>query len=127
MVTNQWTVLVVEDEYDSIQMVSKILTHHGISVQVAHNGRECLEQLENVEPTAVIMDLAMPEMDGWETLVEMRANPATAHIPVIAITAYHSPDVKEDAVRAGFDAYFPKPLNPVSFVNDLAAIVGVGA
>ena len=124
MATTEWTVLLVEDEFDSLQMVSKILKHHGINVHIAKNGRECLEVLENLEPRAVVMDLAMPEMDGWATLVEMRANPGTAHIPVIAITAYHSADVARDARQAGFDAYFPKPLNPVSFVDDLSHIIG---
>ena len=68
MKPNQWCVLVVEDEYDSIQMVSKILRHHGVDVHIANNGHECLAKLEVIEPTLVIMDLALPEMDGWEFL-----------------------------------------------------------
>lgn len=115
-----WTVLVVEDDHDSIQMVSKMLTHHGAHVHTAHNGRECLEAVDDVNPTLIVMDLNMPEMDGWETLVELRANPSTAHIPVVAITAYHSGNVQEEAARVGFDAYFPKPLSAKSFVEDLA-------
>ena len=123
MTPQDWTVLVVEDDHDSIQMVSKILTHYGAHVHIAHNGRECLESVDGVNPTLIVMDLAMPEMDGWETLVELRANPSTAHIPVVAITAYHSGNVEEEAARVGFDAYFPKPLSPTSFVEDLAHVV----
>jgi CheY-like chemotaxis protein len=125
MNTNGWQVLVVEDENDSIKMVSKILSHHGIQVYVANNGRECLTRLNELSPTLVVMDLAMPEMDGWETLHHMRANPVSAHIPVVAITAYHSANVANDAVQAGFDAYFPKPLDPKTFVTDLVEVVGV--
>ena len=118
-----WHVLVVEDEYDSLQMVSKILSYHGITVVVAKNGRECLERLEEFEPTIIITDLAMPGMDGWQTLAAIRANPATQHIPVVAMTAYGSVDVAEDAQKAGFDAYFPKPVDPRSFVQSLANII----
>jgi CheY-like chemotaxis protein len=118
-----WMVLIVEDEDDSLQMVSKILRYHGVRTHSARNGRECIDTLKRIEPTLVIMDLAMPEMDGWETLLEMRANPDTAHIPVVAITAYHSANVAQDAMQAGFDAYFSKPLDALSFVDHLAEVV----
>jgi CheY-like chemotaxis protein len=123
MGASNWKVMIVEDEYDSVQMVSKIVSHSGAQVYVARNGRECLEQVGSVDPTVIIMDLAMPEMDGWETLVELRSNPHTAHIPVVAMTAYHSDNVAEDAQRVGFDAYFPKPLSPMNFVNSLSSLL----
>lgn len=119
-----WQVLVVEDEADSIQMLSKILNFHGIEVTVAHNGLECLSLLKQLQPpTLIITDLAMPGMDGWQTLAAIRADPATQHIPVVAITVYDSVDVAEEALKAGFDAYFPKPLNPRDFVQDLERIL----
>ncbi|NDJ35004.1 MAG: response regulator [Chloroflexi bacterium] len=121
---SNWQVLVVEDERDSIRMVSDMLTHFGIQVSVANNGEECLASLHQSAPTLVVMDLSMPVMDGWETLAEMRADMRTAHIPVVAITAYHSASVAQDALAAGFDAYFPKPLDATSFVKQLAGIVG---
>lgn len=121
-----WRVLVVEDEYDSIQMVSKILQHHGAEVHVARTGLECLEILESLMPSLVIMDLALPEMDGWETLAKIRANPTTQELPVVAITAYHSVSVEEDAREAGFNAYFPKPLNTNRIIQQLGEIVQVG-
>lgn len=121
-----WRVLVVEDEYDSIQMVSKILRHHGAEVHVARTGLECLEILETLMPSLVIMDLALPEMDGWETLTKIRANPTTRELPVVAITAYHSVSVEEDAREAGFNAYFPKPLNTNRIIQQLGEIVQVG-
>jgi CheY-like chemotaxis protein len=115
--------LVVEDEYDSVQMVSKILSYNGFQVHIAHNGYECIDTLTHLEPHIIIMDLALPKMDGWETLVNIRANPDTAHIPVIAITAYHSADVAEVAKTEGFDAYYPKPVNPNSFYDDLIKLI----
>lgn len=121
---NQWTILVVEDEFDSLQTISTILKHYGIQVYVARNGKECLQMLENLTPTAVVMDLMMPEMDGWQTLARIRADSRTAKLPVVAVTAYYSPDVEADAQAAGFNGCFDKPVKPLSFVEDLAAIVG---
>ena len=121
---NPWQVLVVEDEFDSAQIVWKILSFHGIQVHVAHNGSECLEMLNHIKPTLIVTDLAMPGMDGWEMLAAIRSNPQTKHIPVVAVTAYDSVDVAAEAAEAGFDAYFSKPVNPRSFVENLAKLVG---
>jgi CheY-like chemotaxis protein len=122
---NDWCVLVVEDEFDSIQMVSKILSHHGVDVHIAHDGTECLTMLEELMPTLVIMDLALPEMDGWETLEKIRENPKTKNLPVAAITAYHSVNVEEDAEAAGFNAYIPKPVNTTTFIDTLKQLIKV--
>ena len=122
--SNNWTAIVVEDTYDDSQLVSTILQHHGVQVYTAHNGDECLALLgSGVVPTVVITDLAMPVRDGWQTLVAIRSDPALAHLPVVAITAYHSAEVAEDVWRKGFDGYFPKPLDPGTFVRQLAEIV----
>ncbi|XWX05179.1 response regulator [Aggregatilineales bacterium SYSU G02658] len=123
MMPKDWHILVVEDEYDSIQMVSKILQHSGIAVEIAHNGLECLEALKRGLPTLIIMDLALPLMDGWETLHHIRSNPDTRHLPVVAITAYHSVNLEEDAYRAGFNAYMPKPLETQALVKHLERII----
>lgn len=119
-----WRVLVVEDEYDSIQMVSKILRHHGAEVHVAHDGHECIQMLPTVRPNLIIMDLALPEMDGWETLTKIRQDQALAGVPVVAITAYHSVSVEQDARAHGFDAYFPKPLDTNAIISQLARVLG---
>ncbi len=118
-----WHFLVVEDTDDDVQMVSKVLTHHNIQVTITRNGHECLDALAQFEPTAIIMDLAMPGLNGWETLVEIRANPDTAHIPVIAITAYGSDRVAQDALEAGFNGYIPKPIKPTQFVGQVTRML----
>ena len=120
---SEWVILIVEDEFDSLQTISAILEHHGIQVRAAHNGIECLQVLTEVAPTAVLMDLAMPEMDGWQTLTQIRANPATARLPVVAVTAFYSTDVGEDVLKAGFNGYFTKPVRPASFIKQLAQVI----
>jgi CheY-like chemotaxis protein len=125
MVITDWKIIIVEDTYDDQQVVSRLLSHYGIEVHIAKNGDECLELLKKVEPTVIVTDLAMPHRDGWQTLLAVRANSGTAHIPVVAITSYHSTDVAEDAIKAGFDGYFPKPINPTTFVSRLQEILAL--
>ena len=118
-----WTVIVVEDTYDDMQLATLILQHDGIEVHVAHDGKECLQLLQSVQPTLIITDLAMPVMDGWQMLNQIRANPTTAQIPVVAVSAYVSSDLEIDARNAGFNACFAKPVSPRDFVNQLDAIL----
>ena len=119
-----WQIIVVEDEYDSLKMVSEILGYYGVDVLVAHNGIECIELLKRNHVTLVLTDLAMPEMDGWETLKAIRANPRTERIPVVAVSAYHSVEVAQQATIAGFDGFFAKPISPKTFVDSLAKLIG---
>lgn len=121
-----WDILVVEDDEDSLRVVEEALQlYHGdVQVRVAANGKECLALLDSFKPTLVIMDLALPELDGWKALAAIRANPVTADLPVVAITAYHSANVYEDALNAGFSAYFAKPIDVFSFGESLSALIG---
>jgi len=120
---NHWQIIVVEDTFDDRQLISTILEHHGIRVYVTKNGNECLSLLDQVIPTLIVTDLAMPDRDGWQTLAALRGDARTAHIPVVVVTAYDSIDVAEDAFRAGFNGYFAKPIDPQTFVQRLQAIV----
>lgn len=120
-----WTVIVVEDTYDDRQLATAILEYNGIDVHVANNGNECLELLQSIQPTLIVTDLAMPEMDGWQMLGKIRANPKTAHIPVIAVSAYYSSNVANDAKLAGFNACFAKPVSARDFVNQLDKILNL--
>jgi CheY-like chemotaxis protein len=123
MNTSNWKVIVVEDTYDDQQLLSRMLAHYGIDVVIATNGNECLALLEQIKPTLIVTDLSMPIRDGWQTLIAIRARTASADIPVVAVTAYHSSDVARDVIKAGFDGYFAKPINPTTFVNQLADIL----
>lgn len=115
----QGTVIVVEDTFDDVQLVSAIFKHHDISIEIANNGRECLELLEHIKPVLIITDLSMPEMDGWHLLSKIRNNVKTQHIPVVAVTAYDSVDVAHEARKSGFDAYIAKPLSIRNLIQQL--------
>jgi two-component system, cell cycle response regulator DivK len=118
-----WTVVLVDDEPDSLDLVHDILTLNGVRVYRAANGAEGLTLLESVEPTLVVLDLNMPEPDGWDMLYSIRADPALAGVPVVAITAYYSDAVEQQAAAAGFDAFFPKPIKSGDFMRHLLALL----
>jgi CheY-like chemotaxis protein len=123
MNASDWKILVVEDTDDDLAMVSKILGFHGIQVYSARDGAQCLDMLYEVQPDLVIMDLAMPGMDGWQTLAAIRSDAHFATLPVVAATAYYNTDMGDEAQNAGFDAYFEKPLNPRSLVQHLSTLI----
>src|SRR4051812_45285579 len=106
-----WNVLVVEDEADSMELVQGLLSHYGIHCVGAMSGEEALQILEQTTPTLIILDLALPGVDGWGVLTAVRAHNQMTNIPCVAITAFHTPELAEQAIRAGFNAYFAKPID----------------
>jgi len=124
---NPLQIMIVDDDYDSLEVTMKALRLDGpVEVIGVHDGEECMARLRTLHPSLIVMDLALPQMDGWQTLASIRAIPTLAAIPVVAITAYHSVNVAEDARQAGFDAYFPKPLNVSTFAMSLRQIISGG-
>lgn len=123
MSVKNWNVLVIEDEADSMELVQGLLSHHGVNSVGATSGEEALELLKRTTPTLIILDLALPGVDGWGVLKQVRSNRALSHVPCVAITAFHTPELAEQAIEAGFDAYFAKPIDSTSFVRELQALV----
>ena len=119
-----WHVLVIEDDPDGREVVTRILRHHQITADAAASAEEGLTLLGKNKYTLAIVDLTLPTMDGWTFLKQVKANPAWAKLPCIAVTAYHSADVAVESITAGFAAYFPKPLEATSFVRELQRICG---
>lgn len=120
---SSWQVLIVEDEPDSMDVVQEVLGYYNISTHSAYSAEEALELMQTLQPTLLILDLALPMMDGWGLLSTLRSNPNTAHIPAVAVTAFHSANVAQEAIRAGFAAYFPKPIEATSFVRELERVL----
>lgn len=120
---SQWTIILVDDEPDSLNLISEMLMLHHAQVLRAANGDICLALLSEVKPTALVVDLNMPRPDGWDVLSEMRAMPGMASVPVIAVTAYYSDAVEEEAYRVGFDAFVRKPVKSGPFLRLLQDLV----
>jgi CheY-like chemotaxis protein len=114
-----WTALIVDDEPDNVGVARKVLNYGGATVYVARNGIEGLAVLEDVRPTFVLLDLSMPEMDGWEMFRIMKSDNTLASIPVIALTAHAMAGDKEKVIETGFNGYIAKPFRINSFVAEI--------
>lgn len=118
---NEWVVLIVDDEPDNVSVARKILVYNGANVHVARNGVEGLALLQQLtpSPTFILLDLSMPEMDGWEMLARVRDMRALQDIPVIALTAHAMAGDKEKVLNAGFNGYIAKPFRIASFLDEI--------
>jgi CheY-like chemotaxis protein len=125
MTSNKWHVLIVEDDEDGQEVVATLLRHLNISLDIAGNAAEAEQFLfhSNTNYNAAIIDLALPDKDGWQILSEILSHPKTANVPCIAVTAYHTSKLREDAIMAGFNAYFPKPIDGTGFMRQLETIL----
>lgn len=120
---SDWNILVIEDDHDGQEVVSRMLKYHRIPHMIAGSGEEAFQYLESEPISACIIDLALPGIDGWGVLSAIRGDSQLSSLPCVAITAFHSAEVAVKAIEAGFDAYFSKPLDATSFVRELTHIL----
>ena len=104
-------ILVAEDDLPSRELLVEILTGWGYEVIQASNGREALQKVEESRPDVVLLDIQMPELDGFGVLRRLRENPRFAALPVVALTAYAMREDRDRTGQAGFDAHISKPVN----------------
>ncbi len=105
------TVLVVDDNADTRVVVRWMLERWGYRVLEASNGREAVEAVVESRPDLVLMDLSMPEVDGYEAIRNIRGREEFASLPVIAVTAFDRADARDGAADAGCDYYLSKPID----------------
>lgn len=122
-VLKNWRIVVVDDDPDSLDVATMILTFYGADVSTATNGREGLELIKTIRPRFVISDLSMPGMDGWGMIDLLKHDPATSEIPIIALTAHAMQGHRERAIASGFHNYLTKPLTPETFIHDLLTLL----
>jgi CheY-like chemotaxis protein len=104
-------ILVVEDNAFNRDLIQRFLEPEGFAVVVAHDGADGLARANSEQPDLVLMDMSLPVVDGWEATRRLKANPATARIPVIALTAHAMIGDREKALDAGCDDYDTKPID----------------
>jgi CheY-like chemotaxis protein len=122
-IATQWVALVVDDEVDNIGVAQKTLSYHGAKVYFARDGVDALNSLNRIEPTFVLLDISMPNMDGWETLRRIRADERLKLLPVIALTAHAMAGDEARMIQAGFDGYIAKPFDVFEFLPKIKAIL----
>ncbi|MBI4523843.1 MAG: response regulator [Deltaproteobacteria bacterium] len=103
-------VLLVEDHPGTIELLQQELDILGYEVKVAQNGIEAVEMAVSDPPEIIIMDILLPKMDGLQAISEIRKNPATSNVPILAATALARPGDREKCLAGGCDAYISKPF-----------------
>jgi two-component system response regulator VicR len=117
-------VVCVEDEQEMIDLIRLILSRKGFEVIGANGGRKGLEAVRAEKPDVVLLDLMMPEMDGWQVYQQLKADPNTAEIPVIVVTAKAQNIDKVLGLHiAKVDDYIPKPFSLQELVDRIEAVL----
>ncbi len=119
------SVLVVDDDRDARAMYRMYLVHAGCKVRTARDGASAIDKAKHWTPDVIVMDLAMPRLDGWTASKWLKASPATAHIPIIALSA--APMAREDARACGCDGFLAKPCTPRLLLWEIRALLHPGA
>ena len=118
-------VLVVEDYQDAREMYAVYLQFSGFDVAEAGNGIEAIEKTQALLPDIVLMDLALPRMDGWEATRRLKNDERTRHIPIVALTGHALAGHAERAREAGCDAFVTKPCLPDALVAEIRRLLDV--
>ena len=116
-------VLVVEDYQDAREMYAAYLQFSGFRVAEATNGVEAIEKTLELLPDIILMDLALPKMDGWEATRRLKLDHRTKHIPIVALTGHALAGHAEGARQAGCDSFVTKPCLPDALVSEIQRVL----
>ncbi len=117
-------ILLVEDNEMNRDMLSRRLARRGYEVVHAVTGRDAIEKATTVHPDLILMDLSLPDVDGWEATRRVKGQTETAAIPVIALTAHAMAGDREKALKAGADDYDTKPVEFTRLLQKIEYLLG---
>ncbi len=106
-------IVVIEDNRDAAETLRMLLECYGHEVAVAYTGKEGVHLATTWSPDVVLSDIGLPDLDGWSVARELRQNPATVEVRLIAISGYSTPADQQRSRDAGFEIHFAKPCDPV--------------
>jgi CheY-like chemotaxis protein len=118
-------ILLVEDNEMNRDMLSRRLTRHGYSVQVATDGADGIAMALRTRPDLILMDMSLPEIDGWEAARRLKADRQVSGIPIIALTAHAMSDDRGKALDAGCDEYDTKPVELTRLLTKIETLLGM--
>lgn len=116
-------ILLVEDNENNRYLARFLLEREGFAVMVTVNGNEAIDVARRHKPDLVIMDIQMPEMDGYETAQRFKRDPALADIPLIGVSSFAMVGDRAKALQAGFAGYIEKPINTDTFARDVSGFL----
>ena len=119
-------ILVAEDNPANMELLREVLESHGYEVIEAVNGREALSQADKFSPDLMLMDIQMPLLDGFGTLLEIRSKPRFAAVQVFALTAYAMESDQTKVLAAGFNDYVTKPIDFSGLMGKVAQALASG-
>ena len=120
-------ILLVEDNEMNRDMLSRRLERKGYEVAIAVDGQEGIDKAQSGDYDLVLMDMSLPEIDGWEATRQLRAQPATEKLPIIALTAHAMAGDREKALEAGCDDYDTKPIEFQRLLSKIEALLNANA
>jgi CheY-like chemotaxis protein len=119
-------ILLAEDFEDARELYRDYLEYSGFTVETATNGREAIDRALALQPDIILMDASMPVLDGWQATRELKSNPTTKHIPILALTAHAFDDARREAKDVGCDGFVTKPCLPDDLVTKVRAFLDPG-
>ena len=116
-------ILVIEDNVENRESLSRRLERRGFEVLVAVDGKAGVEMAKAEKPDLILMDMNMPELDGWEATRQIKAQPESSHVPVIALTAHAMAGDRARALEAGCAEYHTKPIEFPKLLSQIEALL----
>ena len=116
-------ILLVEDNEMNRDMLSRRLVRNGFDVVMAVDGQQAVDMAASEKPAIILMDMSLPVIDGWEAARRLKASPATARVPIVALTAHAMAGDREKALAAGCDDYDTKPVDFPQLTAKIDAIL----
>ena len=120
------TLLIIEDNEQNFYMMRFLLEKNGFSIIGAENGRKGIEMALQHRPEGILLDIQLPEMDGYAVAEELKTHGDLDHIPIIAVTSYAMVGDRERVLAAGATGYIEKPIDPDTFVEQVTAYLKNG-
>ena len=118
------TILIVEDNEMNRNMLSRRLIRRGYEVKMAVDGQEGIDMARAEKLDLILMDMSLPQVDGWEATTQLKPDDTTASIPVLALTAHAMAGDRETAIEGGFDEYETKPVDLARLIEKMESLLG---
>ena len=116
-------VLIAEDNPVNRELLREVLECRGYEVVEACDGQQALQQVAECQPDILLLDLGMPVLDGYATIQQIRASPATVALPVLAVTAYAMQSDRDKVMSSGFDGYVSKPVQANMLIQEMERLL----
>lgn len=117
-------ILIVDDEIETCKMLALSLKMQGFESDYALSGAQALAKIHTGLPDAIVLDLMMPDTDGFEVTRYLRSNEATSKLPILILSAIARPDAEEEALRVGVNVFLRKPIAPRDLGNAIKKLLG---